>query len=185
MKKLLVLAAVSAMAMGAKAEYAYTTTVTISDARAVYFMYDNSLDYDFAEQWNQETKMLFSGDRPVVGETWAEQFAWLNSTSMGQESKATYMGNDVFSMDLNRSEPRQFMLVALFNADEFAPGMQYAVYSGIAPGSDAEDKSFQIVSTIATGTAPTDGSPTPAPEPTSGLLLLLGVAGLALKRKRA
>jgi len=28
-------------------------------------------------------------------------------------------------------------------------------------------------------------TPSPIPEPTSGLLMLLGVAGLALKRKRA
>ena len=30
-----------------------------------------------------------------------------------------------------------------------------------------------------------DWTATPAPEPTSGLLVLLGMAGLALKRKRA
>lgn len=33
--------------------------------------------------------------------------------------------------------------------------------------------------------SPTPPGPDPAPEPTSGLLVLLGVAGLALKRKRA
>ena len=33
--------------------------------------------------------------------------------------------------------------------------------------------------------APTPPGPTPVPEPTSGLLMLLGVAGLALKRRKA
>ena len=53
----------------------------------------------------------------------------------------------------------------------------------IATGS-ATPSNFMIVNStqnLLTGTSGTIG----APEPTSGLLLLLGVAGLALKRKRA
>ena len=45
-------------------------------------------------------------------------------------------------------------------------------------GEDSWDPSLWT----AVGDAP---SPTPTPEPTSGLLLLLGVAGLALRRRRA
>ena len=47
--------------------------------------------------------------------------------------------------------------------------------------------SEEDVWTLVSGTAPTAWStgPTPVPEPTSGLMLILGMAGLALKRKRA
>ena len=43
----------------------------------------------------------------------------------------------------------------------------------------------EFASVVQGGWQSTSGGPSPIPEPTSGLLLLLGVAGLALKRKRA
>ena len=49
-------------------------------------------------------------------------------------------------------------------------------------------KTYSSLSTAELGTAVPSSwtiTATPAPEPTSGLLLLLGVAGLALRRKRA
>ena len=60
----------------------------------------------------------------------------------------------------------------------------YASEEGISttgPNFDgfALDKNFEGIASTWTATA------TPTPEPTSGLLLLLGVAGLALRRRRA
>ena len=53
-----------------------------------------------------------------------------------------------------------------------------------APGTLAlTQSSFTSSGTI--GGGPTPPGPDPIPEPTSGLLLLLGVAGLALRRRRA
>ena len=43
----------------------------------------------------------------------------------------------------------------------------------------------EFASAVQSGWQSTSGGPSPIPEPTSGLLLLLGVAGLALRRKRA
>ena len=71
----------------------------------------------------------------------------------------------------------------------------YAYLSGLA-GTKALDEgkaaSFATTSAASTNLRTTDAYNTPGwyqvasvPEPTSGLLLLLGVAGLALKRKRA
>ena len=43
----------------------------------------------------------------------------------------------------------------------------------------------EFASVVQGGWQSTSGGPSPIPEPTSGLLLLLGVAGMALRRKRA
>ena len=45
--------------------------------------------------------------------------------------------------------------------------------------------SFEGNGTWTAAPGPTPPGPTPVPEPTSGLLMLLGVAGLALKRRKA
>ena len=50
------------------------------------------------------------------------------------------------------------------------------------PGTAASDFTTVLESTT---TATIGGDPGPAPEPTSGLLLIFGVAGLALRRRRA
>ena len=63
------------------------------------------------------------------------------------------------------------------------------VASYTVSGLDAADPKDAWSASFAFGTAGTSSSPntftTSVPEPTSGLLLLLGMAGLALKRKRA
>ena len=62
------------------------------------------------------------------------------------------------------------------------------VASYTVSGFDAADPKDAWSASFSFGTAGTSASPntfTAVPEPTSGLLLLLGMAGLALKRKRA
>lgn len=49
----------------------------------------------------------------------------------------------------------------------------------------AEGDGFDVAYTFSTANAGTWQSTSSVPEPTSGLLMLLGVAGIALKRKRA
>ena len=56
------------------------------------------------------------------------------------------------------------------------------VYTTQGSHTDANDKLDAVFASAAT---PFSTGPTPVPEPTSGLMLILGMAGLALKRKRA
>ena len=56
----------------------------------------------------------------------------------------------------------------------------------VGSGGAPIDLAFgEFASVVQGGWQSTSGGPSPIPEPTSGLLLLLGVAGLALRRKRA
>ena len=79
--------------------------------------------------------------------------------------------------------------VVLFNNASAADATYYA-YTGtkesakVGSGGAPIDLAFGDFSTATSGWQSMAG-PSPIPEPTSGLLLLLGVAGLALKRKRA
>ena len=82
-------------------------------------------------------------------------------------------------------------LVAAYNGGDTSAGhwssspLRYIIYSPstgryqeLTPGDGATAKTLAVTSQF----APT---PAPTPEPTSGLLLLLGLAGLGLKRKQA
>ena len=66
----------------------------------------------------------------------------------------------------------------------------YAIYTGTSGSSYDADSStsyadFTTLNAFSGSDWKTAGAASPIPEPTSGLLLLLGMAGLALKRKRA
>ena len=80
----------------------------------------------------------------------------------------------------------------VFSSDDFVGGTTYDFYYTMTDASGnvftsgtkssrAQATSTPQISFLATGSWATS----PVPEPTSGLLMLLGVAGLALRRKRA
>ena len=183
MKKLLVLAAVSAMAMGAKAEYC---TVSIPDAKAVYFICTSIDDWNNNEEFS---KAFFLADSTLEtysdynGGTWDGWYSFLEST-IAEDCKMAKVNDGKFAMYYALDEP--VVLMALTDATELSPGAAYSMYYGTTDFINGHGEIvFQEDALFETGFLRTDGSPTPAPEPTSGLLLLLGVAGLALKRKRA
>ena len=77
-----------------------------------------------------------------------------------------------------------------FSSDLFVADTNYNFYFTAADAAGNTYKSETVLAkawAVGTGSVSFEGNGTwtAAPEPTSGLLLLLGVAGLALKRKRA
>ena len=82
------------------------------------------------------------------------------------------------------------MTATVFSSDELVGGTTYKFYYTLedAAGNTFESATRQLkAQATSTGTLAfaSSGTWTAVPEPTSGLLLLLGMAGLALKRKRA
>ena len=179
MKKLLILAAVAAMVMGAKADY--TFTLNLPGAKAVYKVYAASSEKskeEIAGQWERSKAMLFN-EAFLQGKDWADYYAALEENMSSHSAK--FSGSEG-SFSLSDASIDSWGLLVLTDATELSPGAAYAVYYGTDSG---EGGPITLDKTpIETGFL-MGGSPAPVPEPTSGLLLLLGVAGLALKRKRA
>ena len=182
MKKLLVLAALSAMAMGAQATYYTVDSSCLPNAKAVYFICDT------IDEWNNDAfigRALYLADSALemYGEscdgTWAGWYPVLESEVA--ENKMAKGNDGKFTLDWDYSMEQQVLMV-LTDATELSPGAAYSMYYGTS-GYGGGEITIQG-DAFETGFLRTDASPTPAPEPTSGLLLLLGVAGLALKRKR-
>lgn len=112
-----------------------------------------------------------------VGEYAAANYTYTAKTSAGRtgvgisQTAGTYSPGDEVSA-----------YVVLFDASSVADAKNYAVTSVLekqVPSSGALTMSWAFSSDTA------GWQTTAVPEPTSGLLLLLGMAGLALKRKRA
>lgn len=173
MKKLLVLAAVAAMgATSAKADYENTYTVTIPGAQAVYY-----------------TGSAFSGTEDILECFAGQELVYIQDPERVPKfdplyvyDKFTSNGDSNFGLyhDAYPGEER-WGLLAIMDNDYFDYGAAYELYSGIVD-LDTGLINLEFDTPIASGKIVSVGA---VPEPTSGLLLLLGVAGLALKRKRA
>ncbi len=111
------------------------------------------------------------------------------SADVTQPSADNTSGTQQYSLVLVNADISTYSALEDYLATE---GNEYVLYTGTSEYT-AEQSTGDALSAMiydghisetswhTVGTAPID----PVPEPTSGLLLLLGVAGLALKRKRA
>ena len=75
-----------------------------------------------------------------------------------------------------------YVIVNADNTGYWTAAGQAELYS---TSSTHVDSSIDVTDLLATQATAWSTGPTPVPEPTSGLMLILGMAGLALKRKRA
>ena len=120
----------------------------------------------------------------------AGDFTWMSTLKNQTPASAMTGGAASNSMEGFGNEETINGFMVIFNNSDYAQA-DYAYVSDIQPKttggegqpavpSFAEFNSYMASNWTAIGGAPT---PTPTPEPTSGLLLLLGVAGLALRRR--
>ena len=118
----------------------------------------------------------------------ADKWAYVDGVAAGNKAAGTVTGGRSYMVsgtygDFKAGDPIQGFIVA------FDAGHENYVASGFAdflsPG--AGSPTYPVTFADTTGWKPNSSGPVPPPipEPTSGLLLLLGTAGLALRRRRA
>ena len=192
MKKLMVLAAVAAMALGAKAEL----TCNLKFVRFKPAAGDTSPAEENLTQkgYYQCYIIQYSGQQSIGDYVKANTMA-----SIAQQSLTTfnndYSGNMIISDWYSLAgraakngkrgdvpvpegfDPANAYAVVYYLGGEETPS-EYLALSNL--GLEERMEYMQVSESWQTYTGPQPG---PVPEPTSGLLLLLGMAGLALKRK--
>ena len=191
MKKLMIAAAiVCAAAMSQAATYEWN--VAISSDGAAYKADGTTLFSGQAYIFNGETIGQEALWNAIVGGTALDTLATTYG-AVGIELASGYNDTPVkMYTDQSFGEEQTFMLVMKDGNNFFIDDQEYADASTMPGGKDVYlDVSWtaggEYVFDVKDGYASSGGWYTAAavPEPTSGLLLLLGVAGLALKRKRA
>lgn len=176
MKKLMILASVVAMSCAASAA-SYTWGFYSGEIEGPSDTYnvDGFLDGGYA--------VLYIGGVEIARASQdgdAFNFGSFDNSASDSSGKVQTLGRGNISSDF---VGQAYQLVLRTDDDKYE-----IVYNGVssydtvagAPGEDA----FNYESFV-TPTAYTAGSWSAVPEPTSGLLMLLGMAGLALRRRRA
>ena len=134
----------------------------------------------------------------------AASFKWSASGVTGYDTTDLYSGSATLYAYLSTADSSTAKAVStatmsggaiaagdtVFSSDDFTVGSTYTFYytmedaAGNVFTSGTKNSRAQATSTMTVAFAAT-GSWTAVPEPTCGLLMLLGMAGLALRRKRA
>ena len=190
MKKLMIAAAIALTASFAQAA---AVTWTITDVYA-----GNTTDKasGIAYILNAATALDTSSWKDAASAT-----TWLNANALGKDGTAfTWKGSNGDYGMTTATDPSLLGLVAdgttkyqlyavVFDTDTVTDASNYFVTSmngkAKAIANSSTTTPFSLGSQLAASQAPGGWTAVAAPEPTSGLLLLLGMAGLALKRKRA
>ena len=185
MKKLMLATAVIAMAFGAKAEFAYASmTLTPSFDGITDFA-----DYNTCYLLNTVNYQIWSANptaSSLANASWAQpDFI----STLGSNMSLFMLSNE--SVDASKARfpvnPEDGKTYQFSVAVVFAKGNESFYATVTSTTAKFYNGPFWDISSpgIVLSGAPTSFAAEPVPEPTSGLLLLIGVAGLALKRKRA
>ena len=193
MKKLMILAAVAAMALGAKAEYscnlstAYTaaakgdknpnTSVIQSGYYQAFIIQNDGADITAVADYVKGKTVAQIASEAKVTYDFTENSEWY----YGQYYYDCFDASQVLEIDIN---PYQAYLVSFYGTPNETPA-EFCVVANYPDFAVMDGLYFDDQFSTNSGWQTYGTGPSPIPEPTSGLLLLLGVAGLALKRKRA
>ena len=186
MKKLMVIAAVLAASVASAATIDWKVSVDTADRakKFMFFNYDDQaavlgiLDAGGASTYSQLQALAYSSG----GTTY--QFA----TTAKSSSKSDFLS------DISKGDTMFLVLFDTTAAATVTDGMAYKdtgeingtayIYDGNADPPEASPGTFNIAASSFASSGVV-GSGAGVPEPTSGLLMLLGVAGLALRRRHA
>lgn len=112
----------------------------------------------------------------------AESLAFEATTLAVTLSKGKVNAHDATAAGITDTSKSYDFYFVVFNDADATKATQYAMQSALSQDYSSMAGKYQIASTFS---ASTPWASTAVPEPTSGLLMLLGMAGLALRRRRA
>ena len=173
MKKLVIAATVALMGIVVHAAAVNWSVVNVQSSPAntvsagwIVQLYDSSVTFDYA--------------KAKAGEI----TAWVNGATVA--AGATFRANGSTTMDNGTSKS---VYAVVYDAASIADAKYYIVSDALTLNANAAGSNVTAAFGNMAATAATNkfqnSSWTAVPEPTSGLLMLLGMAGLALRRRRA
>ena len=178
MKKLLIIvAAMMSISVASAASVTWTLSgVQASDGSGNANGY-LAMVFDAATSQSAVIEAILAKDTATLGtlaNSWAQDTKSTSAGFMRSAGNGSYAANDTYSVYL-----------VLFDASTVADAANYFITSTksgniAANGANATLAFGTYASQVSAG-----GTWTAVPEPTSGLLMLLGMAGLALRRRRA
>ena len=185
MKKLMVMLAAVAMAVGAQAASVYWTCTYVATAPESYV--DGGLAYFVNAATLSQADLLAAGDKgaDALSAALSSSYSYKGGTD-GKYSvaKADAIENSKLGLADGAAGNQAYLVIfdsATITGDSkfyMTEVKEFATYSGTEVSQikwgDQEDRSSAAGAWTAV-----------APEPTSGLLMLVGLAGLALRRRRA
>lgn len=109
--------------------------------------------------------------------------AFESTTLAVSMSKGKVNAHDATVAGITDTSKKYDFYFVVFNDSNAASATEYAMVSALNQEYSSLDGNYSVSGTFSSSTA--WASTSAVPEPTSGLLMLLGVAGLALRRRRA
>ena len=112
----------------------------------------------------------------------AESKAFETASLAVSMSKGKVAAHNATAAGITDTSKNYDFYFVVFNDADATKATMYAIQSALNQEYSSLDGNYSVASTFS---ASTPWASTAVPEPTSGLLMLLGMAGLALRRRRA
>ena len=184
MKKLMVMLAAVAMAVGAQASSVYWTCTNVKDATGTavdgiaYFMIESA-----TQTRDQFIAAVAGKGADAATAALGSAYSW-NASEPGKYSVGLADAVDVSSLGLADDKTYNAYLVIFDNADLEKANFYVTGVKELTTMTGTETAQVKF-GTQSTPSQAAGAWTAVAPEPTSGLLMLVGLAGLALRRRRA
>jgi len=181
MKKLIVMAAVVCAAVAAQAvNLTWSWSGTFTDAKG------DALDARQYKAYLYKTSTFQEPTAPETGNPFKIPEGMTYVASSGWDDSNNRFGDMRSQASDFATQQRGWMIVLvddIVTQDELESGVE--CYAAVITGNRAFTSTLMSISNTSGGQLAWYGMGEPTPEPTSGLLVLIGMGALALKRKRA